>query len=375
MSENKQKWHQQIYWPVTLFLILNPISCMVLVPLYYIFDEFSWSLIAFALIFGAITNLSITAGYHRLFSHKSYDAHPIVKIIFLLIGASAWQGSALKWSSDHRRHHSFIDGDKDPYNFHRGFFFAHMGWMLLKETVDQPIQAPDLQKDKWVYLQDKYYVPVAIFMGYIFPGLIGMMLGSFWGGLIIGGALRIVLTQQSTFFVNSLCHTLGRQTYSKEISARDSLFVAFLTHGEGYHNFHHTFQIDYRNGIRWYHWDPTKWTIQMLSLLGLAKKLRMISNAEILKARLKAEEATLRSRGFADEKLAQLQDKILSAQAKARQLQLEYYKLKKEYSRRRIEFSTAYDQKLEQMKRDMEEARLEFKLGMKIWKLYLRSAA
>lgn len=372
-QKRQDNWKNQIYWPVALFLIINPIACIILVPLYYIFNDFSWSIVLFALIFGAATNLSITAGYHRLFSHKSYDAHPLVKIVFLLIGASAWQGSALKWSSDHRRHHSFIDGDKDPYNINRGFFFAHMGWMLLKETVDQPVHAPDLQKDKWVYLQDKYYIPVAIFMGYFFPALIGWAMGSFWGGLIIAGALRIVLTQQSTFFVNSLCHTLGKQTYSKDISARDSFIVAVLTHGEGYHNFHHTFQIDYRNGIRWYHWDPTKWTIKLLALVGLAKKLRMISNTEILKARLQAEEMTLRSRGLADEKLVQMKEKILEAQAKIRQLKEDYELLKLDYQRRKVEFSQAYDQKKIQLRRDLEEAKLEFQMGMKVWKMYLKS--
>lgn len=364
---------KKLNWPVTLFLILNPVFCIVFVPLYYYFNEFSWGLVLFALVFAAATNLSITAGYHRLFSHKSYDAHPVVKILFLLIGASAWQGSALKWSSDHRRHHTHIDGDKDPYNINRGFFFAHMGWMLLKETVDQPIHAPDLQKDKWVYLQDKYYVPVAIFMGYFFPALIGWAMGSFWGGFIVAGALRIALTQQSTFFVNSLCHTLGKQTYSKEISARDSFIVAILTHGEGYHNFHHTFQIDYRNGIKWYHWDPTKWTIKALALLGLAKKLRMISNAEILKARLQAEEATLRSRGLAEEKLTQMREKILEAQQRMRKLRSEYETLKQDYAKKKTELSLAYENKRLEILREMEEARLEFQMGMKVWKMYLRT--
>lgn len=374
MSEvSNTKWHQKISWPVALFLGLNPLFCIVLVPLYYIFNDFSWALIIFSFIFAAATNLSITAGYHRLFSHKSYDAHPIAKIIFLLIGASAWQGSALKWSSDHRRHHSHIDGDKDPYNINRGFFFAHMGWMLLKESIDQPIQAIDLQKDKWISLQDKHYVKTAIFMGYIFPGLIGWMMGNFWGGVLIAGALRIVLTQQSTFFVNSLCHTLGRQTYSKDISARDSLFVAFLTHGEGYHNFHHTFQIDYRNGIRWYHWDPTKWTIKFLAIIGLAKKLRKISNIEILKARLLAEEKVLKNSGLAEEKLVLMRNKILSAQIKMRQLHAEYQQIRRDYYKRKVEISAVYELKLLELKRDLGEAKLEFQMGMKIWKVYLKT--
>ncbi len=369
-----QNWSDKINWPVTLFLIIVPLVALISAPIYFYLNGFSWSLLLFTVIFAALTNLSVTAGYHRLFSHKSYDAHPVVKFFFLLIAASGWQGSALKWSSDHRRHHSFIDGDKDPYNIHRGFWFAHMGWMFLKETVDQPIHAPDLEKDVLVKLQDKYYLPIAIFMGFIFPALVGWAMGSFWGGLFIAGVLRITLTQQSTFFVNSLCHTLGKQTYSKEISARDSLFVAFLTHGEGYHNFHHKFQIDYRNGIRWYQWDPTKWTILSLKMLGLAKKLRQIPHTEILKARLQAEEANLRMHGYADEKILAVKNKILSAQEKIKKLKEDYAALKADYAKKREDFKDAYDLKLIEIKREIEVAKLELQVGLKQWQVYLRYA-
>ncbi|MFP5518475.1 MAG: fatty acid desaturase [Bdellovibrionia bacterium] len=376
---------KKIYWPVTLFILINIVAALILTPIYLYYAGFSWGLWLFALVFAAATNLSITAGYHRLFSHKSYDAHPFVKWIYLLIGASAWQGSALKWSSDHRRHHTHIDSEKDPYNIERGFWFAHMGWMFLKETVDQPIHAPDLVKDSAVKLQDKYFIPLGIFMGYIVPGIIGaLFFDSFWGGFIIAGSLRIALTQQSTFFVNSLCHTLGKQTYSKDISARDSFIVAVLTHGEGYHNFHHTFQIDYRNGIKWYHWDPTKWVIQTLAFFSLAHKLKTIPQVEIIRAKLQADEQRLISKGLFDEKLVTIRTRILEAQAKMKTLKEEYKTLKEEYQMRHQEFQSAYGTKWANMKRDlelkllemhkeMEKTQLEFRVGMKQWKLYLKS--
>lgn len=364
---------KQIEWPVALFLILNPLATLVLMPIYFYNYGFEWQIVAFALIFGAITNLSITAGYHRLFSHKSYDAHPIAKAFFLLAGASAFQGSALKWSSDHRRHHSHIDGEKDPYNINKGFWYAHMGWMFYKDSVDQKIIAPDLEKDWMVKFQHDYYVPLAILTGFGLPTLIGWMMGSALGGLVIGGALRIALTQQSTFFVNSLCHTLGKQTYSKEISARDSWFVAILTHGEGYHNFHHKFQIDYRNGINWYHWDPTKWVIRSLNLLGLANKLRQISNAEILKARLQAEALELKKHGFAEDKLIAMREKILDAQNKMKKLREDYEQFKLDAAKKREDLRDAYDHKLAELRRELEIAKLEFQLGMKQWKVCLRS--
>lgn len=365
--------HKRIEWPVALFLILNPLATLTLMPIYFYNYGFQSGLLLFALIFAAATNLSITAGYHRLFSHKSYDAHPLVKALFLLVGASAFQGSALKWSSDHRRHHTHIDSEKDPYNINEGFWYAHMGWLFYKESVNQKIHAPDLEKDWMVKFQDKYFVTLAILTGFALPTLIGWMLGSALGGLVIGGGLRIALTQQSTFFINSLCHTLGKQTYSKEISARDSWIVALLTHGEGYHNFHHKFQIDYRNGIKWYQWDPTKWVIRSLHTLGLASKLRQISTAEILKARLQAETAVLTKHGFAEEKLIAMKEKILEAQNRMKKLREDYAQFKVDASRKREELKEAYDLKLIEIRRELEIARVEFQMGMKQWKVCLRS--
>jgi stearoyl-CoA desaturase (delta-9 desaturase) len=360
-------WSSQFDLTVSLFLILNPLISVLLAAYYLYKHDMPWTILAFTLVFAAATNLSITAGYHRLFSHKSYDAHPLMKALFLLVGSSGFQGSALKWSSDHRRHHSKIDSEADPYNIHEGFWYAHMGWMFRKESVSLPIQAPDLEKDPMVQFQNKYYVWIAIATGFLFPMLIGHLLGSALAGLAIAGGLRIALTQQSTFFVNSLCHTLGRRTYSHEISARDSFIVAVLTHGEGYHNFHHKFQIDYRNGIRWYHWDPTKWTIVTLKWMGLASRLRMISNAEILKARLQVESLKLKGRGFSEEKLEALKEKILAAQTQIR-------KLSEDYSRMKSEFQDAQMARIEHVKTELRIAKLEFEMGMKLWQIYLKTS-
>jgi stearoyl-CoA desaturase (delta-9 desaturase) len=363
-----KKWISQFDITVSSFLILNPLSSVILTVIYILnTHETPWAILAFTLLFAAATNLSITAGYHRLYSHRSYDAHPLIKAIFLLVGSSGFQGSCLKWSSDHRRHHSKIDSENDPYNIHEGFWYAHMGWMFRKDSVNLPIQAPDLEKDWMVQFQDKYYVWIAITTGFLFPMLIGHLLGSALAGLAIAGGLRIALTQQSTFFVNSLCHTLGRRTYSHDISARDSFIVAVLTHGEGYHNFHHKFQIDYRNGIRWYHWDPTKWTIVTLKWMGLASRLRQISSAEILKARLQVESLKMKRRGFSDEHLELLREKNLAAQKKMK-------KLGEDYERLKCELQDASKAKLEQIRTEMKIAKLEFEMGMRLWRIYLKTA-
>lgn len=355
---------KKIYWPTTLFMIFVPSITFIAVPWYIVQNGFPTAILIFALIYAFLTNLSITAGYHRLMSHRSYEAHVIPKFLFLLIGASAWQGSALKWSSDHRKHHQKVDSEEDPYSITKGFWHAHMGWLFYHDSVNLPVSAPDLEKDKLIMLQHNYYYTIAIFMSFIFPGIVGYFMGSFWAGVLIAGCLRVVLTQQSTFLVNSLTHTLGKQTYSDKVSARDSLFVAFLTHGEGYHNFHHTFQFDYRNGIRWYQWDPTKWTIRFLWLCGLARKLKKIPDTEILKARLKMEKMKLQAHGYSQEKIEHLHERILAAQEQIKKLKAEYQTLKKE-------FSDKSHQKLEEIKRDLEIARIEFQLSRKQWEVCL----
>ncbi|MBC7420847.1 MAG: fatty acid desaturase [Bdellovibrio sp.] len=362
MSQNMKK----ICWSVTLFLILNPLISIAMLVLYLVFSSsYSTSHIGwitgFGLIFAVLTNLSITMGYHRLYAHKSFEAHPVLEAFLLFISAGAFQGSCLKWSSDHRIHHRFEDTDKDPYSINKGFWYAHMGWMMRNESVNLPIQAPDLQKNKLVKHQHDYYIFWAIGVGYLLPLLVGYALGNAFLGLVIAGGLRIFFTQQSTFFVNSLSHTMGKTPYSTEKSAKDSLIVAFLTHGEGYHNFHHKFQFDYRNGIRWYHWDPTKWSIQLAALTGLARKLKTVHFSEILKARLQVEMEKFSHSKFYEERIVPLHEKIIQSQARFEQLKLEY--------------KTAGQEKVDMMRAEVKLAKIEFKANMKMWKVLVKSAS
>jgi stearoyl-CoA desaturase (delta-9 desaturase) len=368
---------KDVAWPSALFLIGVPIAASIAIPLYFYYGTSSsetWlKTMVWGAVLGVLSNLSITAGYHRLFSHKSYEAHPLLRIILLLIGAGAWQGTCLQWASDHRIHHRFVDKHEDPYAITKGFFYAHFGWLLLKDKTGRKINAPDLQKDPWVMIQNNYYLPIAVFMGFIFPALIASLWGDFWGGLGIAGFLRIFLTQQSTYFVNSLSHTIGGRPYSTEISARDSLLVAFLTHGEGYHNFHHKFQLDYRNGILWWQWDPTKWVIWSCAKVGLASGLKKIPSHEILKARLQTEAARLVEKGFSEEKLIQLREQILSAQIRLRGLSQDYLKARQRLRQGSQDRMDQVRTEIARTRTEMELARLEFRVGLDRWRIWLRS--
>ncbi|MDA9368350.1 fatty acid desaturase [Flavobacteriaceae bacterium] len=269
-----------------------PIAALLLVPLwgiYHGYDSFQW---LWALAFLYLNGLSITGGYHRLWAHKSYEASPALKWFFAFWGAGALQNSILIWASDHRRHHRHVDdNEQDPYSAGRGLWFSHMGWMLRNYNTNDPdfSNARDLQRDKVVMWQDKHYVALSMFMNLGLPLLLGLWHGDIIGTVLLVGLLRLVLNHHVTFFINSLAHYWGSQPYTEDNSARDNGILAFLTYGEGYHNYHHIFQTDYRNGIRWWQWDPTKWMISLCSWVGLARNLVRIPDFRIQRAILDAQ--------------------------------------------------------------------------------------
>lgn len=243
--------------------------------------------ISLLVLFFALTGLSITGGYHRYFAHKTYVSHPLLKLFYLVFGACALQNTALRWASDHRNHHRYTDTEKDPYNFQKGFWYAHMGWIFYKRPTDpnQLTNVPDLLQDRLVLWQHHYYLLIAVLIGFGIPTLIGLAFGRPLGGLLWGGVLRVVLVHHCTFLVNSASHRFGKQPYATDDSSRDCWWLAFLTNGEGYHNFHHTFPSDCRNGIRWFQWDPTKWWIWSLQMVGLTSRLNRISAQALWQAR------------------------------------------------------------------------------------------
>jgi stearoyl-CoA desaturase (delta-9 desaturase) len=231
-----------------------------------------------------LSGMGITFGYHRLFAHKSFKAHPIIQFIAMLCGSAALQNNVIKWCSDHRLHHRKLDTEDDPYSITQGFFHAHIGWII--ENKPENIEGVnDLENNSILKFQYRYYWPIAIGLSFLLPLIIGFYYGRPFGGLLWGGFLRLTLVHHFTFFINSLCHYVGKRPFESNISARDSWWVAYVTFGEGFHNFHHKFQWDYRNGIRWYDFDPGKWIIKLLSFLKLTTDIRKVDDYKILKAR------------------------------------------------------------------------------------------
>lgn len=255
--------------------------------LYAAFVHFSWWTVGLAFLWATLCGLSITGGYHRLFSHRAYRAAGWLRLFYLLFGAASFQNSALKWSSDHRIHHHHTDGDADPYNIRKGFWWAHIGWVFFQDPTPEPDAetVPDLMDDPLVRFQHRHYVALGVVVGFVLPAALGLLWGDPWGALLLAGFLRLAVQYHATFSINSFAHLLGSQPYSRLDSARDSVVTALLTLGEGYHNFHHRFPADYRNGIRAWHFDPTKWWIWTLARVGAARDLRRTAAAAIEKAR------------------------------------------------------------------------------------------
>lgn len=280
-----------IMWTNVIVFLSTFLIALIGVPLYaYFYGLGVEHIIATTLALG-FAGMSITVGYHRLWSHRTYEAHPIVQFVLALGGAFALQNSALHWSSDHRIHHKFVDqNDKDPYSAKRGFWFSHIGWMLRDyqpERYSDYGNCRDLQKNKIVMWQHKYYLPLALGLNFGIPLLLGVIFNDLLGMFLTVGVLRLVLSHHFTFFINSLAHIWGKQTYTDKNTARDNHWLAFVTYGEGYHNYHHIFENDYRNGIRWYHFDPSKWFIKSMSWLGLTKNLRVVPEEKIKAAKWK----------------------------------------------------------------------------------------
>lgn len=274
----------------SLFLIGTFATTCTALPLYiWHFGLDTFQVVLFIFFFIS-TAMSITLGYHRLYSHLTFEASSIIKAYTLFFGAAAFEGSALVWAADHRRHHKHVDQEEDPYGITQGVFHAHIGWLLFRRTLTTPLTwVRDLQKDRLAMLQHRYYVPIAIVAGIVLPAIAGGLWGG-WsgalGGFLFGGIARIVAVHHVTFCINSLCHLVGERPYSSRCSARDSLLMALVTFGEGYHNYHHEFQNDYRNGVRGWQFDPTKWVIWSLHKLNLVKKLRRVSPEKIFKAKI-----------------------------------------------------------------------------------------
>lgn len=287
--ENKTGRKPQIYWSRVFFYAL--LHLLALYGLLFVTWRCRWYTLLFAFILGWLSNLSITAGAHRLWSHRAYTARLPLRIFLALVGTSAVQESIYDWSRAHRAHHKFTDTDADPHNAKRGFFFSHIGWLMMEEHPEVPekkerLDSSDLLADPVVYYQHKYYNILVLLSCIVLPTLVPALLWgeSAWYAFLVAGMLRLVLTYNITFSVNSVAHIWGAHPYDERIDPAQNTLVSFFALGEGWHNYHHVFPFDYRTSEFPWKINPTTMFIDLMNYFGLAYDLKSVTK-DVIKSR------------------------------------------------------------------------------------------
>ena len=366
------RW-KRVNWPNSIFLVSTLVLAATGVPLYVWHQGLDWFQIILFFVFFVATGLSITLGYHRLFSHLTFKARWPVRLFTLVFGGAAFENSVLCWAADHRKHHKFVDQDEDPYDISKGFFHAHIGWMLSNPPVETSFEGvKDLQQDRLVRWQHRHYLLIAILASFVLPALLGWLWGG-WsaalGAFLIAGVARVVCVHHMTFFINSWSHTWGSRPYSSRFTARDNAFLAWLTFGEGYHNFHHAFQHDYRNGVKPWQFDPTKWCIWLLRILGLARQLRQVPAETILLAEVAERQLQLSAKlSAAPAPLSESIQRLLhSAQERFQEAAKAWEQCKADYRHAAEMKMEASRERVAELRRDFSESQRRLRAAIRDW--------
>ncbi len=283
--------HREIQWHVVAFLLGYPLLFLAMLPFYlssHGAPSLGMILTTIVLMLGC--GLSITVGYHRYYSHKTYQLNPVIEFIMLCFGTLAVASTALKWSHDHRLHHKHVDTERDPYSIKEGFWHAHILWIFYKNNTWEESIIKDLFKNKMAVFQHRFYTPLVFGLNIGQILLVGWLTNDYIGAFLFTFLLRMLFIHHAMYSINSLAHYYGSQPYSSEHTAVNNWLISLITFGEGYHNFHHTFPYDYRNGVRWYQFDPSKMVIWALNKLGLASNLKKVSDFQIAKALIREDE-------------------------------------------------------------------------------------
>ncbi|XP_055526041.1 acyl-CoA Delta-9 desaturase [Wyeomyia smithii] len=267
---------------------------------YLLFTSAKFSTFLLALALGMFGAFGITAGAHRLWSHRSYKAKWPLRLILMLSQSLAFQNSIYEWTRDHRVHHKFTDTDADPHNAQRGFFFSHIGWLMVKKHPDvrnrgKAVDMSDLETDGIVMFQKKYYAILMPLLCFVIPTFmahyfLGETLSNSWYVVAI---FRYVLSLNGTWLVNSAAHIWGTKPYDRKISPTNSTFVAIAAVGEGWHNYHHVFPWDYKTSeLGKYSTNLTTAVIDFFAKIGWAYDLKSVSDEMIKKRVLRTGDGT-----------------------------------------------------------------------------------
>jgi stearoyl-CoA desaturase (delta-9 desaturase) len=270
---------------ITAIVTLAPIAALGFVG-WQLWDGLlhRFDLFVFAIMY-VLTGLGITVGFHRLFTHRSFNTYPAVRAVLAVLGSAAIEGPVISWVADHRKHHAFSDREGDPHSPHvdhgsgwrgalRGLAHAHVGWLFIHtQRGSRERYAPDLLADPVVAFVDRTFLVWAI-GGLLASMGLGYAIGGTWHaaltGLLWGGAVRMLVLHHMTYSINSLCHFFGRRDYATEDHSRNVAWLALPTFGEAWHNNHHAFPTSASHGLGWRQLDLSALVIRGLARVGLA---------------------------------------------------------------------------------------------------------
>lgn len=374
----------KILWVNTLFLTITPVLAIVLGSWHLYAGKTNFTHIVAFFATWWMTGLGITMGYHRLFSHRSYNAPKVVQAILAFFGGGSIENSAIVWSAGHRYHHRDVDTEGDPYNAQRGFLYSHILWIMREGPRHNALDnVDDLFANPITAFQHKHYLKLTVLFNIGVPLSMGLITGDYIGMLLWAGLIRLVAVHHGTFCINSVTHMFGKRPYSSLTSARDNWLFSLITFGEGYHNYHHAFQTDYRNGPRWFNFDPGKWLIWSLSKVGLASGLRRIPDEMIIRKRLqerryifdgqkeRLEEAIRNRLQGAEQTIAQWREEF-NHRVKTADLNIDREIAKLRLRRKQLAVATSAKKK--ELKREFVAARASLKRSYQEWEASLEDA-
>ncbi|XP_050673955.1 acyl-CoA Delta-9 desaturase-like [Leptidea sinapis] len=283
-SGKRRDYEWQIVWRNVIAFIYLHVSSFY--ALYLIFTgQCKLSTFFFAIFFASTSAMGVTAGAHRLWAHRAYKARWPLRLFLAILQTMAFQNHIYEWVRDHRVHHKFTETDADPHNAKRGFFFSHIGWLMIRKHKDvfekgATVDMSDLEKDSIVMFQKKTYLVVMPLLCFVIPAWIPVKLWSEnpWSSWYVASILRYTISLHFTWLVNSAAHIWGNRPFDQYIGATDNKTVAILAFGEGWHNYHHVFPWDYKAAeLGDYSTNLSTALIDFAAKYGLAYDLKTVS--------------------------------------------------------------------------------------------------
>lgn len=278
---------QAIYQRLSLVTVLVPLLGTVVAISLLPFAPIGISETALFFTFYLLTMIGVEVGYHRYFSHRSFQATKPIQALLAILGSMAAEGGVIFWVAHHRRHHQYTEQAEDPHSPHlhgqdfwgqlRGFWHAHVGWVLEGEISNSALFAKDLLRDPLISSINRLQ-HIWVLLGLLLPAMINsLIMGTWMGflqGLLWGGLVRIFVGQQVINATNSICHMFGSRPFKSGDHSTNNVWLALPSIGQSWHNNHHAFPASAVTGLQWWQVDISTWFIRGLERLNLVTNVK-----------------------------------------------------------------------------------------------------